>query len=71
MFVLPHARRQQRNNGKHVLERINHRNERHHAHRQRVVISALEQNFVLHQNQRQHLQADFSSCKRAKLILSR
>lgn len=61
--LAPHARRQQRDDGEHVLQRINHRDERHYAHRQRVVIPALEQNLVLHQNQRQHLQADFSSCE--------
>lgn len=52
----PHARWQQRNDGKHVLERVNHRHERHHAHRQRVIVATLEQNFVLHHDERQHLQ---------------
>lgn len=56
ILVLPHTRRQQRDHRKHVLQRINHRDKRHNAHRQRIVITTYEENLVLEENQSQHFE---------------
>lgn len=45
-FTLPHTCRQQRNDWKHVLERINHRHKCHYTHAQRIVVSTLEDDFI-------------------------
>lgn len=60
-FLIPHARWQEGDDGEHVLQRINHRYECHDAHRQGIVVAALEYDLVLQEDESQHLEACFDT----------
>ena len=57
LLGLFHAARQQRYHREHVLERIEHGHEGHDAHGERVVVARLEEQLVLEQDEREHLDA--------------
>uniref|UniRef100_A0A182QNJ5 Uncharacterized protein n=1 Tax=Anopheles farauti TaxID=69004 RepID=A0A182QNJ5_9DIPT len=61
LFGAAHARRQERYDREHVLERVDEMHERHHGHREGVVVARLDDHLVLEQYERQHSQTGVDS----------
>lgn len=57
LFGGTHAGGQQRDDGEHVFQRVDHRDESHHRHGQGVVVTRLEDHLVFQQDDAQHLDA--------------